>query len=104
MVYISGMKTINRGTEENPVWMDVYDEDPVTVAPSHSIIDDVKGAAKSVLTLPGKIVAANLRPVQKEVGATLTSVTAPLMPILILALIGGYIYFNSKKVGVYVQR
>lgn len=94
-------ETINAGTTDNPVPMDVT-ADVMTDGPS--FMDTVKADVKSVLTAPGKIVAANISEAGKGTGSALSSITGPLIPVLVLALIGGYIYFSSKRVSVNVNR
>lgn len=97
-------ETINVGTVENPVPMDVTPDVMPDEPAKPSFMETVKADVKSVLTAPGKIVAANISEVGKGAGSTISSVTGPLIPVLILALIGGYIYFSSKRVNVNVSR
>jgi hypothetical protein len=76
--------------------------------------DDFKGGIKDIVSAPGKIVAANLKPIEqgaaasvsdigKSAGAAVSNVTGALIPVLLIAVVGGYIYFNSKKVSVNVN-
>jgi hypothetical protein len=67
---------------------DIEAQSPVPMA-----VTKAKSVIKSIVTAPGNIVGANVK-----------AVLAPLYPVLILALIGGYIYFSSKKVSVNVER
>lgn len=94
-------ETINVGTAENPVPMDVT---PDIMPDGPSFMDTVKADVKAVLTAPGKIAAANVSAAGKGVGSALSDITGPLIPVLAMVLIGGYIYFSSKKVSVNVNR
>lgn len=103
------------GDSDYSVPMDVNPEgqgDPVNTP---GFLDDVKSFAKTVVTAPGKIIAANLAPIEqgaasavsdigKGAGNAVSAITGPLIPVLLIALVGGYIYFNSKRVSVNVGR
>lgn len=66
--------------------------------------ESLKSTAKKVLTLPGKVVAANVEPVTKAAGQGVGEITGPLIPILLIGLAGAYFYFTSQKVNVNVER
>ena len=64
---------------------------------------------EQIVSAPGNLVAANLKPIEKEVAATVANVgqsasatvkgvTGPLIPVLVIAGIAavGYMYFKSK--------
>jgi len=72
---------------------------------------DFKGKVKEVVSYPGKVIAANIEPVEKAVsktvsdvgvsaGKTVENIVTPLLPVLIIAAIGGYMYLKARKVDV----
>src|SRR5271157_3614691 len=70
---------------------------------------------EQIVSAPGNLVAANLKPIEKEVAATVSNVgastaatvkgiTGPLIPILLIGGAIAYFYFTSKKVQINLNR
>jgi hypothetical protein len=88
---------------------------PMDTTADVSNLPDEPSLLERIASAPGNLVAANLKPIEKEVAATVANVgqsasatvkgvTGPLIPILIIGVVGAYFYFTSKKVSVNVNR